>query len=199
MGCAQKPTVNVRCLSPSLSTLIVCVGNRISRRSPGWLGNQSHSSIQPMSSKDLPVLLFPGCTGVTDVFHIAWLLYGYWNPNADTLSAEPSPQPHTSFFTVLTHRQLGTALTPPVSLQGACSCPSIFSANEDKSDTRLYLIHTLVCLRAWFFILRVQYTLFGSACHFLFIPLNQVTLERLALCQLHDECPACHSPHGFHL
>lgn len=38
--------VKVRHLSPSPSILIVCVGDRISQRSPGWLGNailNSHS------------------------------------------------------------------------------------------------------------------------------------------------------------
>lgn len=126
--------VKVRHLSPSPSTLIVCIGDRISQRSPGWLGNailNSHSylplpllklsveirgvttipghlvffgggdgfvllcycyvivgfclvlrqgfsqnpelnqSIQPMSSKDLPVLLFPECIGVIDAFRTA--------------------------------------------------------------------------------------------------------------------------------
>lgn len=54
-----------------------------------------------MSSKDLPVVpLFPEGIGVTDVFHIAWLLWGYWDPDSDTLPKDPSPQTHTCLLQV---------------------------------------------------------------------------------------------------
>lgn len=48
-----------------------------------------NQSTWPLSSEDLPDLpLFPEGTGITDVFHVAGLLHGYWDPNS---AVSPAP------------------------------------------------------------------------------------------------------------
>lgn len=65
--------VKVRHLSPSPSTLIACVGDRISQRSPGWLGNailNSHSY--------LPLPLLKLSVEIRGVHHYAWPPGFFW-------------------------------------------------------------------------------------------------------------------------
>lgn len=156
--CAQKPMVNVRCLSILLYPHCLCWRQDLTA-SLGWLGNtilnsqsylpllswswvlrlevcttmpghpfffgggvcfcyvivllllffclflrqgcsqnpEVNQSIQPISSKDLPVLLFPECIGVIDVFPTAWLLRGYWNRNVTPYQRSHLPSPTQAF------------------------------------------------------------------------------------------------------